>query len=321
MTQNTNNYRYFAIIDLGSAAIRFELYKLALNSESPQLTLIEKKRTLLRLGQLKNGILPDAKIQELLNLLKEIKLIISKYNEVEVEFVATEALRKAHNRDQVINSCSQVIEKRIEIISPKKEAALTVEGILCFESFPYSKLYFLDIGGNSSEISLVNNHTIEWSVSIPYGALMQESPESGTNSPIHIPPEVREIISEIEITNPDLPLIGSGGTFRSFNKILPKLGIGSSDSSNNYKEAFCLLEKASASDFLELTKDQAERRDLLPQGLGILREILFSIDPSQIIVTKFSLRHGLLKKLILPYCPEIAETGFQGWKVELNQTE
>jgi len=318
MKQNINNYRYFAILDLGSAALRFELFRLALNSERPVLKLIEKKRTLLRLGHLEDGKLPEHKVTELLVVLNDIRAILVKYPEVEIEFVATEAFRRALNSEEVIEACTQIIKKRIEIISPEKEAKLTIDGILCFDSFPYSKLYFLDIGGKSSEISLVNKRDIEWSVSIPSGALMTIDSLPKTVPPVYIPTDTQKVISEINPTETQIPLVGSGGTFRSFEKIIPKLGIAQKNNSTMYKEAFCLLEKASHADFLELTKEQAERRDLLPQGLGILREVLHITDPSEIFVTRFSLRHGLLKKLILPYCPEISENGFQGWKVELN---
>ncbi len=314
MTQNINNYRHLAILDLGSAAIRFELFELSLDSESPKLKLIEKKRALLRLGHLDSGRISDTKQKELLRILHSIQNILSSYKNIEVVFVATEALRRATNSEDVITACTKVIGHRIDIITPKREATLTVDGILYFEKFNFSKLHFIDIGGKSSEVSFINNNSIEWSISIPFGALMNESTNIKNLLPIHLPKKAEALISQIKIDHPNIPLVGSGGTFRAFDKMLPKLGIVPDDISNNYREAFCLLENATKADFIELTKDQEERRDLLPQGLGILREIIFATDPNDIIVTRFSLRHGLLKELIIPYFPETAQKGFLGSK-------
>jgi exopolyphosphatase/guanosine-5'-triphosphate,3'-diphosphate pyrophosphatase len=318
MKQNTCNFRHFALIDLGSAAIRFELYRLDLSETPIKLKLLEKKRTLLRLGQLKDGHIPDHKIKELLEVLKEIKSLSCHYQDLEIKFVATEALRIAENKEDIIDSCLKIIPKKIEIISPTVEARLTIEGITYFENFTFTKAFFLDIGGKSSEISLVNNNEVEWSVSIPCGALMVDNNGTYINQAIYLPLEVKQYLNKILVTESELPLIGSGGTFRAFERLISNLGIQSSESITRYMEAFCLLESCSGDEFIKLTEEQKERRDLIPQGLGILREILLKTNPSDIYVTKYSLRHGLLKSLILPYLPDLYYEGPSGLKVGLN---
>ena len=319
MTQNLISKSTFGVVDLGSAALRFDLYQIPDNNLK-RINLINNTRYLLRLGNRDSNTQIDIKkVKKTENACKEIRKILDKYANIRFSCVATESLRAANNGNIISLSCSEILKTDLNIISPSEEARLTSLGICFFEKMDSLNLklgeevLFIDIGGGSTEISkhifINNNLSLEDSISTNVGVL-----EGGSD-----PKTILEIVKKLNIKK-NSKIIGSSGTFRSIleihknlKKLNPNLNYLSSE---DIEEIIYLSKKLTKEEYITFTEPAANRRDLLPKGFEIVRLLLDEINPSSIYVSKFSLRHGLLAEMLMSeYENKSQQTANSGWQI------
>ncbi len=320
MTQNLISKSTFGVVDLGSAALRFDLYQIP-DNKLKIINLINNTRYLLRLGNRDgNTEINTKKVENTQNACKEIRKILDQYANVKFSSVATESLRAAINGNLISQSCSEILKTDLNIISPSEEARLTSLGICFFEKMDSLNLklgeevLFIDIGGGSTEISKhiyvnKNNLSLETSISTNVGVL-----EGGSD-----PEAILELIKKLNIKK-NSKIIGSSGTFRSIleihknlKKLNPNLNYLSSE---DIEEIIYLSKKLTKEEYIIFTEPAANRRDLLPKGFEIVRLLLNEINPHNIYVSKFSLRHGLLAEMIMSeYDHQAKQITNSGWEI------
>ncbi len=153
-------------IDLGSNTIR--IVKIDCKS-SKKLAEFEKiVRTADKLVQ--TGIISDEAVERIIKAINEAKQKID-FND-EINAVATEALRKAKNKDEVIKKIKDATGVEFKIISPEEEATLTALAVSnCLEKkceVDAKSFFLVDIGGGSTELILKHKDTVV-SQSFPIG--------------------------------------------------------------------------------------------------------------------------------------------------------
>jgi exopolyphosphatase/guanosine-5'-triphosphate,3'-diphosphate pyrophosphatase len=220
-----------ASIDLGSNTIRLLIGEVKDN----KITNVFYEREITRLGNRVNqtGKLQDQNIEASLEVLKKFSSIISRHDVEYIKAVATSALREAYNSDIFIQKVFAETGISIEVISSKKEAELTLKGILLSlpESSPitHHPLFIIDIGGGSTEWILCRDkHPVDMG-SIPIGVIklagsfIKTDPVSETN--------ITELNKEIRLNLEGLKMrignyidkqtcfIGSAGTFATIASI------------------------------------------------------------------------------------------------------
>jgi exopolyphosphatase/guanosine-5'-triphosphate,3'-diphosphate pyrophosphatase len=148
-----------ASIDIGSNTIRLLIGEVKDN----KITDVFYERKITRLGNRisQTGKLQDQNIEDSLAVLREFSSIISRHGVKYIKAVATSALREASNSDFFIQKVFAETGILIGVISGKKEAELTLKGILLSipESSPitHRPLFIVDIGGGSTEWILCRN--------------------------------------------------------------------------------------------------------------------------------------------------------------------
>jgi exopolyphosphatase/guanosine-5'-triphosphate,3'-diphosphate pyrophosphatase len=220
-----------ASIDLGSNTIRLLIGKVKDN----KITNVFYEREITRLGNRVNqtGKLQDQNIEASLAVLKKFSSIILRHGVEYIKAVATSALREAYNSDIFIQKVFAETGISIEVISSKKEAELTLKGILLSlpESSPitHHPLFIVDIGGGSTEWILCRDkHPVDMG-SIPIGVIklagsfIKTDPVSET--------DITELNKEIRLNLKGLKMrignyidkqtcfIGSAGTFATIASI------------------------------------------------------------------------------------------------------
>lgn len=147
---------YFAAIDIGSNAVRL-LIKRQDKPTSTQLGKVALMRLPLRLGQevFTTGSISKKKADDLCTLIKSFSLVMSLYDIKPEHFrgCATAAMREATNGQSVLNDIYARTGVRIELISGKEEAAIVRN--VNWRRVNKSNLLFVDVGGGSTEISLI----------------------------------------------------------------------------------------------------------------------------------------------------------------------
>lgn len=220
-----------ASIDIGSNTLRLLVAEVRDN----RIIDVYSDRKITRLGNKveQTGMLQDDNMDASLSALMEFSSVISKYGVVRTKAVATSALREASNSDIFIKKAFDSAGIAIEVISGRKEAELTLAGILA--SFPLSAFrihhsaLIIDMGGGSSEWILYRDKDNLDMGSIPVGVIklarkhIKTDPvsEEDLNSLNH---EIISVLNNLkhgigQYICSNTKLIGTAGTFTTIASI------------------------------------------------------------------------------------------------------
>lgn len=231
-----------AVIDIGSNSMRVLVYEIYTNNSYK---IIDEEKRMTRLGQYldKNNNLSIEGIEKLLVTLEFFKILCEKNNVVEVIAVATEAIRRAKNRNEILSLIKEKLNINIRILSGIEESAygyITVKSTM-----DINDALLIDIGGSSMEITLVKNKKIINGISLPLGSipLTKLFPFDTPADKDTILQFKKFIFSEFNKLPwlkdaKGLPLIGIGGTARSIGKIHKKFISYPLDLLHNYTILF-----------------------------------------------------------------------------------
>lgn len=311
MRQNSNKIRHFAIIDIGSVAIRSEIY--SVNTELDQFNseLIYSKSYLPKLGNLDSeNKIAKSSLNQAMEYLREIKKIFSGFNCEKLKIVGTAVFRQAENSEAVIKELEKTILNKVDILSEIEEASFIALGISKFEKNLPPTYLLLDIGGRSSELTLVENHRTISSFSFPTGAIeirhkhfLADRPTSKEiiNSKNHIRsllnPEITKFKDKSSI------LIGSSGTLRMIGRFF-KL---SNKEENLIPSSFIeqmfnqLIDNNNVEESMKIIALEKNRQELIFSGLLLANEFCRELNITNLQVTNYSLRHGILYDLVKGY--------------------
>ena len=164
----------YAAIDIGSNAIRL-LISNVIDQNKGQTYFIKNAlvRVPVRLGQdtFTNGKISNKNITRIVKTIKAFKILME-IHEVENYLVyATAALREAINRNKVLEKVFESTKINIEIIDGQKEAKI-ISNSNIFEFIDFKKTFlYVDIGGGSTEFSILKGGQPIHSVSFKIGTV------------------------------------------------------------------------------------------------------------------------------------------------------
>ena len=144
-------------IDLGSNTIRI------VKIDCKTLEKLGEYEKIVRTADklVETGVISNDAIDRVVNAINEAKTKID-FND-KIRAVATEALRRAKNKEEVLKIIKQKTGIEFEIITPEEEASLTTLAVeVCLEKVGIDARNFLlvDIGGGSTEITLKHKDEI-----------------------------------------------------------------------------------------------------------------------------------------------------------------
>lgn len=211
------------IIDMGSNSVRLILVRVF---KDLSFRLMDEHKESIRLG---DGIdefsnLKEDKIQDALKTMKMFKRLCDAQNATKIIAVATAAVRKANNGQELIDRIYDETNIDMKVISGKDEAYFDY---LAVSHSVFSKDgLILDIGGGSFELVLMKNRELIESVSIPMGSI-DFAQKFKIKDPLTKDEEKKMIkfisdkLKEVPWLKSakNLPLIGVGGTLRNIGKI------------------------------------------------------------------------------------------------------
>ena len=306
MTQKNNNSKYFAVIDLGSNALRADVYYCNY-PESNKILLVNKFRALPRLGELVNNSISSEKINEVLKIFQKISSYLNNLDNLSVFAFGTAVFREADNAYEISEILSKELGIQFSIIEGKDEAELIKIGVRAFEKNLQKNDILLDIGGRSTEII----HDI--SLSIQIGA--QNSAFEDIENLGKLQNDLKCIIKKncpnyLKLKHNESRIVLTSGTGRSLKHLYEKhYNLIYSNNLNEIPLEF--IQKIfqsllnSKDSIQKVLGKEAHRHDLILGGINILLSLCEIFKINRIYPSMFSARHGALINLLLKNYPEI----------------
>jgi exopolyphosphatase/guanosine-5'-triphosphate,3'-diphosphate pyrophosphatase len=293
-----------AAMDLGTNTFRL----LISENTGGKLNKIYRETNITRLGeQLKqNNVINDTAIGRSVKILKKYKLLSEHYGVNKVLAAGTSAFRTASNCDSLISFLKDETGINIKIITGKEEAELTVKGVLGSMNSSLERFYHLDIGGGSTEVSLIDSGEIENSCSMELGVVsLAEELERYSNNLDEVNEKVRRILIEnlsMEIEkNTNLPLVATSGTPIVVACILNSVKKFDASRVNKMKIRVDEIEKIKNRLIKDFNSDKLNkygeilkgREDLIIPGTIILSETMKYLTNDCMIISESGLLEGL----------------------------
>lgn len=163
----------FASIDIGSNAIRLLLTKVFENGSGPVFKKDSLVRMPIRLGKdvFTTKKVSKEKIDNLVNTMIAFKYLIDAYKPIDYMACATSAMREAENGSEIVKLIKKKSGIDVEIIDGKREAEIIYENHIAERLNPKENYLYIDVGGGSTELTLISNTEIINSQSFDIGTV------------------------------------------------------------------------------------------------------------------------------------------------------
>ena len=151
--------RKIAAIDIGSNALRMLISYVISSGDEYVFQKNSYLRLPIRLGEdsFKNGVISNEKIILLTNAILSFKYIMKVHGVKDYKIYATSALRESINSKEVISIVKKNTDLNIELITGIKEAKIISKGN-SHEKIEFNKTFlYVDVGGGSTEFSILRN--------------------------------------------------------------------------------------------------------------------------------------------------------------------
>lgn len=304
-----------ASIDLGTNT--FRILVASIQNNIPE--FIYRKSVITGLGidfDKKNRLLSVKSIDRGLGVLKEFASIVSTYNVVKVNAVATSIVRESFNKNKFLIQAQDIINYPINVISGVREAELTVIGVLNNADYKGNKI-IVDIGGGSTEIAIVDkyNNTIGLHsaqigvvrISQQFDFTKQISLDMKNEVSQYIKQEMLGFIKDIHINfDSNFEFIITAGTPTTLAAINLRLKEYDRDLVNNHvlnihdiNDILHLLLKLSSIKRLKIIGMINGRENLIIPGTLIILNLLELYNKSKIIVSDNGLLEGIIYSELL----------------------
>jgi exopolyphosphatase/guanosine-5'-triphosphate,3'-diphosphate pyrophosphatase len=296
----------FAAIDIGSNSTNL----LIVDQSGKTLERIVRS-TRLGANLATTGALSTDAIQRTLDCLSEYESLIKQHKVLRRRTVATAACRVANNTNQFFAEVKKISGAEPELISGEIEGALSFVGATSLLDEKMSTLV-VDIGGASTEL-MVGTETLDFAVSLPFGAVNLTEAELHRDPPR--PEELTNAISLVSDAVDDVahnyPLIGHvervvgvAGTIVTVAAV--EVGQKTFDPSALHKlklsreaveDVFRTLATEPLSDRVFNPGLPRDRADIIVGGCCVLVAVMRRLQISEIVISQYNLLDGLISEL------------------------
>lgn len=287
----------YAAIDIGSNAVRL-LIK-SIDREAVQEKKIKKVMMLrvpLRLGfdVFSIGELSEKKADKLRRLMKAFRQLMKIYDVDDYRACATSAMRDARNGRTIIKKIEKDTGICIEIIDGQEEARMIYNNhIECMEDRLGNYMY-VDVGGGSTEINLLTNGELVWSVSYNIGTVRMLSNAVKEGTWQQMEEELMKVTEGVAAIN----IIGSGGNINKLfrladkkDKKLQRLPVSS------LQTVYDVLKPLTPEERVEAFSLKQDRADVIVPAAEIFLKIAEVVHAEYIYVPVIGLSDGIIDNL------------------------
>jgi len=284
------------VVDVGSNSVRMVVFDGA--ARSPAYFYNEKIMCGLGKDLAQTGRLhPEGRVRALAAL-RRFAILAEGMAVDPMTVVATAATREAEDGPDFQAEVLRETGLRLHVIDGDEEARLSAQGVLL--GWPEAKGIVCDIGGNSMELARIGNGHVGQRLSTPLGPfrLQQVSADEKLRR-AHIAKVLKAAQATMKSTGERIYLVG--GSWR----VIARLDMERRNYPLTVLHEYRMTPKGLTDtlDWLQVadlavlrgrTGTSAERMELVPLACEVLREILRTFAPSEIDVSAYGIREGLL---------------------------
>jgi len=296
----------YAAVDLGSNSF----HMLVARRENGELRVIDRIREMVRIagGLDANGRLDEATRSRALECLARFGQRLAEIPAQQVRAVGTQTFRRLRHPQHFLVVAETALGCPIDIISGREEARVVWLGVSEGTSFIDSPRMIIDIGGGSTEIAAGNTPEPEFTESIQFGcvSVTRKAFGKGAITARRWQRAADEIETELQAIAPQLArtgwrhAIGSSGTIRAVQSIVAArqetlpgpIAAAQVDELSKSIIGFGHVER------VELPGLSSSRQPVIAGGLLVLQACMRTFGITQLEVSPFALREGLLHDLV-----------------------
>jgi exopolyphosphatase/guanosine-5'-triphosphate,3'-diphosphate pyrophosphatase len=311
------NNKSLAAIDIGTNTFRLLIATIGFNPINRTYSINEKysKRIITRLGDgiHETGCLNEEAISRSIDTLKMFSDTISDSDVYMTSAVATSALRNAENSAVFLERARKASGLDINIISGEEEAEITSSGMLLDIKPPETAL-MVDIGGGSTELIFYSGGKLLLTCSLDLGVIYLAGKYMKNDPPLTIDlDQMRiEITDKImtkaehfnKLNNDDTVFLGTAGTINALAAMSQNLSQFDHGKVHNYilsladvKNIFSTISVLTSGERKKHIPFEPARLDIIVPGTLILLKLMETFAFSEIMVSGYGLREGILVEL------------------------
>ncbi|WP_417318309.1 Ppx/GppA family phosphatase [Emcibacter sp.] len=288
----------FAVIDIGSNSVRLVVYES--RDRVPYVIFNEKVLCGLGQGVSETGLMMEESILTALSTLRRFAMLVDKMEISDTRAIGTSAVRDAKNGPEFVERVKESSGLDVEVIDGEEEGRLAGLGVIC--AFPKANGIAGDLGGGSLELIHINNLDVCEKITLPIGPLQFQTREGEV---FHTPKkEIDKALSEVDWLENYVgrPFYAVGGSWRALAKInMLETGYRLNNIHNyriNIEDVTNLTKKLSKMTLEELQvysgHISSRRLRVLSLSALILWRVLKKLKPSEIVVSGYGIREGIL---------------------------
>ena len=284
----------YAAIDIGSNAVRILVTSVVSYKKKTVFLKNALVRVPIRLGQdaFTNGNISDKNIKRMIKSMKAFRLLMEVHGVKDYLAFATSALRDAKNGSYLVEKVLKKSGIKIEIINGKKEAKI-ISNTNVFDTINKEKTFlYVDIGGGSTEFSILINGKRNQSKSFKIGTvrLLNSKVEQVTLD------EAETWVRRHTHMHERIYLLGTGGNINKLHKIANI----NDNSPISYLTLKALYNQLDALTYEERIVDlglNPDRSDVILLAAKLFIKILNWSGAKDIYVPKVGLSDGMIREL------------------------
>jgi len=294
-------------IDIGSNGVRLAIGSLDNNGK---LFIVENFRESIRLGLdvFSSKTLSEESIERLSATLEQFSRILARNGVKKYRAIATAALREAKNREVAIERVKRRSGIIVEVIGGDEEAGLIAEAVMHKVDVSKKCAMFIDVGGGSVEISIVDDGSVISSESVKMGTvrLLQLLGEKKRGQKIfnrlleeYTGDLKRQLKRELDL-KPEFA-VGTGGNLDALSDLKRKIikkGDDSELSLEELTEILKTLQDFTVEERMQQFDLREDRADVIIPALLVVREILKATKVNKLLLPRVGLKEGVMLELL-----------------------
>ena len=265
------------------------------DDNAPESSRIKKLlfvRIPLRLGKdvFALGKISKERQRMMMHMMKGFRQFMELYNVEHFRACATSAMRDAENGKKVMRRIEKETGIRLEIIPGAEEAQLLCNNLVENTESGVGNFAYVDVGGGSTEISLLHDGVLAESHSFNVGTLRMLAGA--------VTPEERNamcrMLEKYAENFPGTKIIGSGGNINRLFRLAKVKGDSRSLSVTALKQLYAELAPLSLEERMEQFKLKDDRADVIIPAAEIFLLVARSLKCEDILVPNISLADSIV---------------------------
>jgi exopolyphosphatase/guanosine-5'-triphosphate,3'-diphosphate pyrophosphatase len=238
------------------------------------------------------GSIGQEKTDDLIDAMIAFQKLMKIHHVIYYKAAATSAFREAQNGNEIVQLTEERSGIKVEIIDGKKEAQFILNSQIENPISKASHQIYIDVGGGSTELSLIENSRIIAQKSFDIGGVRILAGKVSEENWIEMKTWIKENTKSLS----HIDAIGTGGNINKVHHIFQK----KDDKPVNYSDMDLLhqkLENMSIEERMHEYQLKHDRADVIVPALKIYLSVMKWANTKIIYVPKVGMADGLIKLL------------------------